>query len=87
MKQEKRSPLTDKPLRNPGLVRTLENQEGIMKCPICKHGNTHPGVASITLERGNTTVMFKRVPAEVCENCGEAYHDAKVTQSLLQQAD
>jgi hypothetical protein len=31
--------------------------------------------------------MFKRVPAEVCENCGEVYHDAKVTQSLLQQAD
>jgi len=58
-----------------------------MKCPICKHGNTHPGVASITLERGHTTVMFKRVPAEVCENCGEVYHDAKVTQSLLQQAD
>ena len=58
-----------------------------MKCPICKHGNTHPGVASITLERGLTTVMFKRVPAEVCENCGEIYHDANVTRSLLQQAD
>jgi YgiT-type zinc finger domain-containing protein len=58
-----------------------------MKCPICKHGNTHKGVASITLERGDTTVMFKQVPAEVCENCGEAYHDAKVTRSLLQQAD
>jgi YgiT-type zinc finger domain-containing protein len=58
-----------------------------MKCPICKHGNTHAGVASITLERGHTTVMFKRVPAEVCENCGEVYHDAKVTRSLLHQAD
>ena len=54
-----------------------------MKCPICKHGNTHAGVASITLERGHTTVMFKRVPAQVCENCGEIYHDAKVTSSLL----
>lgn len=58
-----------------------------MKCPICKHGNTHAGIASITLERGQTTVMFKRVPAEACENCGEVYHDAKVTRSLLQQAD
>jgi len=54
-----------------------------MKCPICKHGNTHAGVASITLERAHTTVMFKRVPAQVCENCGEIYHDAKVTSSLL----
>lgn len=58
-----------------------------MKCPICKHGNTHAGVASITLERDQTTVMFKCVPAQVCENCGEVYHDAKVTRSLLQQAD
>ena len=58
-----------------------------MKCPICKHGDLHTGVASITLERGLTTVMFKRVPAKVCKNCGEVYHDAKVTRSLLQQAD
>lgn len=58
-----------------------------MKCPICKHGNTHAGVASITLERDYSTVVFKRVPAEVCENCGEVYHDAKVTRTLLEQAD
>lgn len=58
-----------------------------MKCPICKHGNTHLDVANITLERGFTTVVFKRVPAEVCENCGEVYHDAAITRSLLQQAD
>lgn len=58
-----------------------------MKCPICKNGNTHQGVASITLERGSSTMMFKNVPAEVCENCGEAYHDAKITRSLLEQAN
>jgi len=58
-----------------------------MKCPICKHGNTHAGVASITLERGTSTVMFKSVPAEICDNCGEVYHDAKVTKSLLEQAE
>ena len=58
-----------------------------MKCPICKHGNTRAGVASITLERGDSTVMFKSVPAEICDNCGEVFHDAKVTKSLLEQAD
>ncbi len=58
-----------------------------MKCPICKHGTTRQGLASITLERDNSTVMFKRVPAEVCENCGEVYHDAAVTRSLLEQAN
>jgi hypothetical protein len=29
----------------------------------------------------------QRVPAEICENCGEVYHDVTVTRSLLQQAD
>ncbi|MBI4809818.1 MAG: type II toxin-antitoxin system MqsA family antitoxin [Nitrosomonadales bacterium] len=58
-----------------------------MKCPICKHGNTHAGTSSLTLERGNSTVVFKRVPAEVCENCGEVFYDATVTSTLLKQAD
>lgn len=58
-----------------------------MKCPICKHGNTHAGIASITLERDGSTMVFKRVPADICENCGEVFHDAKVTRALLQQAD
>ncbi|MEI7843583.1 MAG: type II toxin-antitoxin system MqsA family antitoxin [Gallionellaceae bacterium] len=58
-----------------------------MKCPICKHGDTKAGIASITLERDGSTMVFKRVPAEICENCGEVYHDATVTRSLLMQAD
>ncbi|MDP2804368.1 MAG: type II toxin-antitoxin system MqsA family antitoxin [Gallionellaceae bacterium] len=58
-----------------------------MKCPICKHGDTQAGIASITLERDGSTMVFKRVPAEICENCGEIYHDEKVTHSLLVQAD
>jgi len=58
-----------------------------MKCPICKHGNTHNGYASITLERGGSTLLFKRVPANICDNCGEVYHDEEVTRSLLIQAE
>ena len=58
-----------------------------MKCPICKHGNTYAGTASITLERDGSTMVFKKVPADICDNCGETYHDANVTRSLQQQAD
>ncbi|MCI0654834.1 MAG: type II toxin-antitoxin system MqsA family antitoxin [Methylococcaceae bacterium] len=58
-----------------------------MKCPICKHGNTQPGTVSVTLERGATTIVFRHVPAEVCENCGEEFHSAKVTEALLKQAE
>lgn len=58
-----------------------------MKCQICKHGNTHKGSASITLERDGTTLLFKNVPANICDNCGEIYHDEMVTRSLLEQAE
>ena len=58
-----------------------------MKCQISKHGNTHKGHASITLERDGTTLLFKNVPADICDNCGEIYHEADVTRSLLEQAD
>ena len=54
-----------------------------MKCVICKQGETQPGSTTITLERGTTTVVFKNVPAEVCQTCGEPYLDAKKTRHLL----
>ena len=58
-----------------------------MKCQICKHGTTREGYASITLERDGTTLLFKNVPANICDNCGEIYHDEEVTRSLLEQAE
>ena len=42
-----------------------------MKRPICQHGKTKPGKISVTLERGTLTLVFKGVPTDVCENCGE----------------
>ena len=60
-----------------------------MKCVICKHGQTNDGLATVTLERGFTTVIIKGVPAEICENCGEYYLCEEVTekiQGLAEQA-
>ena len=54
-----------------------------MKCVICKHGETQPGTTTMTLEQDATTVVFKNVPAEVCQVCGEAYLDAATTRRLL----
>lgn len=54
-----------------------------MKCVICKQGETEPGTTTMTLEQGATTVVFKYVPAEVCQTCGEAYLDASTTRHLL----
>ena len=54
-----------------------------MKCVTCKNGETLPGTTTVTLERDSTTLVFKNVPAEVCDNCGEAYLDAQTTRHLL----
>ncbi len=59
------------------------SEEKAMKCIICKQGETEPGTTTMTLERENTTVVFKNVPAEVCQTCGEAYLDAETTRHLL----
>lgn len=58
-----------------------------MKCVICKHGVTGPGRVTVTLQKDNCTVVFKEVPAEVCDNCGEHYLSEKVTGELLARAE
>ena len=58
-----------------------------MKCVICKHGQTKEGTTTITLEKGNSTIVFKDVPAQICDNCGEKYVDSKTTKDLLKKAN
>lgn len=59
----------------------------LMKCPICKHGETVPGKVSVTLSRPEgVTIVFKDVPADVCDNCGEEYVSESVTASMMEQA-
>lgn len=58
-----------------------------MKCPICHYGDTEPGEASLTLERGEAVVVFRHVPADICQNCGERYFDQTTTTRLLNQAE
>jgi len=65
----------------------LHNEETIMKCPICKHGETNQGLTTVTLERGGMTIVFRGVPGQVCDNCGETFHDEAVTAALLRQAE
>ena len=58
-----------------------------MKCPFCKHGITAKGTTTVTLDRPPTTVVFRDVPADVCENCGEAFVDSPTAGTLLSQAE
>ena len=54
-----------------------------MKCVICTVGQTQPGTASILLERDETALVVRGIPAQVCDNCGEAYFDGETTDELL----
>ena len=58
-----------------------------MKCVLCRHGETRSGHATVTLERGETIVVFKEVPAEICENCGEYYLSQEVTERVMERAE
>ncbi|MBW7997409.1 MAG: type II toxin-antitoxin system MqsA family antitoxin [Candidatus Glassbacteria bacterium] len=58
-----------------------------MNCVICKQGETRDGKVTVTLERGETTVLIKDVPAQVCENCGEYYLAEQISAELLQTAE
>ena len=61
-------------------------KEETMKCVVCKLGETRPGFTTVTLEREGAALVVRKVPAQVCDNCGEAYVSAEVTRSLLQSA-
>ncbi len=69
------------------MVARFHKEDQAMKCPICKHGQTQPDTVTVTLVRGGSTIVFRHVPGEVCENCGETYHSAEITEALLVQAE
>lgn len=58
-----------------------------MKCLFCKEGTTHSGQVSVSLQRGAATLIFKEVPADVCENCGEYYLSETITEKVLSRAN
>lgn len=58
-----------------------------MYCVICKQGETNSGRVTVTLQRGESTIVFREVPADVCVNCGEYYLSEETTEKLLERAE
>ena len=58
-----------------------------MKCAICKNGETHSGTTTVTMTRGEATIVVKNVPAEICDNCGEYYLDDAISAKILSMAE
>lgn len=58
-----------------------------MQCVICKTGEVTGGPTTVTLQRGETTVVIKDVPAQVCTQCGEYYLNDAMTDKVLAMAE
>jgi YgiT-type zinc finger domain-containing protein len=58
-----------------------------MKCTICKTGHTHPGITTVTLQRDNTVVVIRDVPADICEDCGEYYLSEPIARRVYADAE
>lgn len=58
-----------------------------MKCVICKTGEVVDGRTTVTLQRDETTVVIKNVPAQVCDQCGEYYLSEEMTGKVLAMAE
>ncbi|MFN6517911.1 MAG: type II toxin-antitoxin system MqsA family antitoxin [Nostoc sp. CreGUA01] len=59
----------------------------MMKCVICQHGESKPGLVTVTLERDECIIVFKQVPAEICDSCDEYYLSDAVTEQVLEKAE
>jgi YgiT-type zinc finger domain-containing protein len=58
-----------------------------MECVICRTGQTALGAATVTLQRGESVVVIKDVPAQVCADCGEYYLDEGVAERIHVSAE
>ncbi len=55
-----------------------------MTCPICKHGKMEKGFTTLIFENGNSTIIVKKVPASVCDNCYESFISEDISRKLLE---
>lgn len=58
-----------------------------MNCVICKQGETKAGLATVTLQRGDATIIIKEAPVEICENCGEYCLSEEISERVLAIAE
>lgn len=58
-----------------------------MICTTCKNGQSVPGTVTVSLTRGETFVVIKGVPANVCDNCGDYTLEADIAQRVYELAN
>lgn len=58
-----------------------------MICVTCKTGTYKNGFTTVVLTKGESAIIIKQVPAEVCEQCGEYILSSDVTKKIILMAN
>jgi YgiT-type zinc finger domain-containing protein len=53
-----------------------------MTCPICGLQALSPGTTTFAADADGTVVVVRDVPADVCDNCGEAFISDAIAAEL-----
>ncbi len=56
-------------------------REAIDRCDLCR-GKLRLGKTTLEIWRGEELIVIKNVPADVCQQCNEAYLSAQVSEKL-----
>ncbi|MFA5480746.1 MAG: type II toxin-antitoxin system MqsA family antitoxin [Candidatus Muiribacteriota bacterium] len=58
-----------------------------MKCSICKTGCLEAGFTTVVLNKNDAILIFKDVPADICDNCGEYYLSEEISKNIYDKAE
>lgn len=51
------------------------------QCPLCE-GKIVPGTTTVTVDYESGVVVMRHVPADVCDQCGEAWLNDNIAEQL-----
>ncbi len=59
-----------------------------MRCEVCKIGKMYLNHVKVVLSVGSSkSLVFKNVPVQVCENCGEEFMSHSTMSKILETKD
>ena len=55
-------------------------------CTTCKNGLIHTGSTSVTFDKDNIIIVFRNVPTQVCDVCGDYIIEGSIAQAPPQNS-
>lgn len=65
----------------------MTNRDDVQSCVMCDTGGRVAGLRTITLTRGDATIVIRNAPCDVCEACGHEYLDSGIALELERLAE